>query len=279
MESLDNLKLYVEPATFAIVQTNNKNIMVIDKIKRTVEMKDNFTLKKKEFIPIVGILGIIEAQSTSYLVIIVRVNSVGFIGNAEIFKIEELRFLPCVNSLTVVGNDEKFISMFNSFLLRNSLYYSDLYDLTNSSLKYFNKLATLNTGESYSINKNLNQNYCWNYNLLKQFLNIQTNNITKVVINGFVGIKEIKGITPEQSFNFILISRKDKRRSGVRYIVRGNDDIGNSANFAETEEIITYREKNDEQLMILSYFILRGSVPLSWGQKRDLSYNPLVKLN
>ena len=40
-------------------------------------------------------------------------------------------------------------------------------------------------------------------------------------------------------FDFALISRKDSRRAGRRFIVRGLDREGNAANFVETEQIIT----------------------------------------
>jgi hypothetical protein len=98
------------------------------------------------------------------------------------------------------------------------------------------------------------------------------------VINGFVGIKEI-GCIASQNFRFVLISRKLVKRQGVRYIVRGNDENGYSANFAETEELLFYKESEESQLQVLSYYIIRGSVPLYWSQNRDLKYNPIVRIN
>jgi hypothetical protein len=38
---------------------------------------------------------------------------------------------------------------------------------------------------------------------------------------------------------FKLISRKDCRRPGRRFLVRGLDEEGNAANFVETEHIFT----------------------------------------
>ena len=48
-------------------------------------------------------------------------------------------------------------------------------------------------------------------------------------------------IGPEK-FDFALISRKDVRRPGRRFIVRGLDKEGNPANHVETECIIAKAE-------------------------------------
>jgi hypothetical protein len=37
-----------------------------------------------------------------------------------------------------------------------------------------------------------------------------------------------------------LISRKDYRRPGRRFIVRGLNEEGNAANYAETEHVFAY---------------------------------------
>ena len=56
------------------------------------------------------------------------------------------------------------------------------------------------------------------------------------VIWGFVSIHSVN-----MTQNFILISRKDCRRPGRRFVVRGLDKEGNAANFCETEHILTYK--------------------------------------
>ena len=87
--------------------------------------------------------------------------------------------------------------------------------------------------------------------------------------------KDIRTIDSySKEYNYILISRKDHRRSGVRYINRGSDLSGNVSNFVETEQILTYSD--DENFHILSYYQLRGSIPISWNQDPDLSYCPKV---
>ena len=68
-------------------------------------------------------------------------------------------------------------------------------------------------------------------------------------IFGFVHIARIKKM--DKIIDFILISKKDNRRPGKRFIVRGLDREGNAANFAETENILILHE--NEKMRIASY--------------------------
>ena len=55
------------------------------------------------------------------------------------------------------------------------------------------------------------------------------------------------------STNFYLISRKDWRRSGRRFIVRGLDHEGNAANFAETEHVFVQYLNGIRNMKVASY--------------------------
>ena len=79
--------------------------------------------------------------------------------------------------------------------------------------------------------------YAFNHQMLFEFKELQHSPFRVPVIYGYVGIQSI-------SINqtFILISRKDCRRPGRRFIVRGLDNDGNAANFCETEHIITHKK-------------------------------------
>jgi hypothetical protein len=53
------------------------------------------------------------------------------------------------------------------------------------------------------------------------------------------GLFKTSRLSEEGNMNFYLISRKDCRRAGRRFMVRGLDEDGNAANFCETEHIFT----------------------------------------
>lgn len=63
-------------------------------------------------------------------------------------------------------------------------------------------------------------------------------------MQGYVEIEPCE--IEEQPFEFTLISRRSKERSGLRYQRRGIDEQGNTANFVETEQLlrITVRQTN-----------------------------------
>ena len=78
-------------------------------------------------------------------------------------------------------------------------------------------------------------------------------------------------------FQFILIGRKDTRRSGVRLIICGADSEGNIANTSENEEIVIYKPNNRNKINLASFVQVRGSIPLMWTQEPSLQLNPQIR--
>ena len=266
------LSLLVDSTSFQIIDNVSKEVLVIEKKNNTVQLRKDVP-NSQNYIPIYGIYGILEAPTTNYLAVIVRASSVGKIHNAEVMKIEEMRFFPCVDNMNVLGNDEYVISLFTSFMKRNSLYFSETYDLTNSSTRYFNALQS---GENYSLLKNLNGNFCWNNSFLSRFSNLPVERFVRPVINGYVTIRQFSNSNNKETSTFVIISRIDNRRSGVRFIVRGCNEKGNAANFVESEQLIIRR---GSEMHVSSYLIVRGSVPLLWEQPRNILPLPKVNFN
>jgi hypothetical protein len=73
-----------------------------------------------------------------------------------------------------------------------------------------------------------------------------------------------------------LISKKDIRRPGKRFLVRGLDQKGNAANCVETEHLIVVHDNNF--FKVGSYVQTRGSIPLFWEQKPSMKWSPSVKI-
>ena len=76
-----------------------------------------------------------------------------------------------------------------------------------------------------------------------------------------------------KTFDFVLFSRRNLRRIGVRYFVRGADEDGNVANNVETEQVVRYNGH------VASHVNTRGSIPLYWSQRSNITYKPFVKLH
>jgi hypothetical protein len=81
-----------------------------------------------------------------------------------------------------------------------------------------------------------------------------------------------------KTIDFVLVSKKDCRRPGRRFVVRGLDHNGFAANYSETEHIIIHYDV-ENQLRVASYIQTRGSIPLFWSQKPSLAWSPKVALN
>lgn len=69
-----------------------------------------------------------------------------------------------------------------------------------------------------------------------------------------------------KDFLLTLISRRSVKRAGLRYLRRGTDDEGFTANTVETEQILSSPTWNTSQDKIYSFTQLRGSIPLFFSQ-------------
>lgn len=78
---------------------------------------------------------------------------------------------------------------------------------------------------------------------------------------------------PKHNFLLTLISRRSVNRPGVRYLRRGVDDEGNTANTVETEQILSVPDW-DSSHNVYSYLQVRGSIPLYFSQS-PYSFKPM----
>jgi hypothetical protein len=82
---------------------------------------------------------------------------------------------------------------------------------------------------------------------------------------------------PKQNFLLTLISRRSVNRPGVRYLRRGVDDQGNTANTVETEQILSVPDW-DPSHTVYSYLQVRGSIPLYFSQS-PYAFKPIPVLH
>lgn len=65
---------------------------------------------------------------------------------------------------------------------------------------------------------------------------------------------------PVRQFRLTVVSRRSRFRAGTRYLRRGVDADGHTANYVETEQILSCGKHH------LSFVQVRGSVPVFWSQ-------------
>ncbi|KAA8894626.1 SacI homology domain-containing protein [Sphaerosporella brunnea] len=73
----------------------------------------------------------------------------------------------------------------------------------------------------------------------------------------------------QKTLALTLISRRSTRRAGLRYLRRGVDDQGHTANSVETEQILSTPTWNH----VFSYLQIRGSIPVFFSQS-PYSFRP-----
>ncbi|KAJ5131334.1 uncharacterized protein N7515_007373 [Penicillium bovifimosum] len=139
--------------------------------------------------------------------------------------------------------------------------------------------------------------YFWNRHLMNAFIDHGAHGFVLPLIQGFVGQREftVAGAGKKQSkdsseelsegrilgekheaeaaevddskrdYLLTLISRRSVNRPGLRYLRRGVDDEGNTANTVETEQILSVPDWAPSH-SAYSYLQIRGSIPLYFSQ-------------
>ena len=272
----NKFKIYSEDNSLYII-SNTKTYSLNISSKSLTEIDEyNPSPDAKEF-NIYSILGYIKALNSSYIICAFEVINIGKILEANIYKIKKFTYIP-IQGNEINKNDVKYLQMLDDFLSRNNLYFSNKLDLTISliNLNSIKESKNLNKETNSFIFKNSIIKYCWNYSIGKYFDIDGMYDFIHPVINGFIDIKtERENYTDE--FQFVLIGRKDTRRSGVRLLIRGADNEGNVANSCESEEIVIYHPNNRDEIHMASFAQVRGSIPLMWTQEPSLQLNPQIR--
>ena len=263
------MKVYNEEKEF-IFQNNNR-VISFNKEDKTLKNIENFS-GKTEGNQINIVIGYIESIKNNFLICSNKVKLIGEFLNSKIYKIENFIYFP-ENIKEKKEEDEKYIQMLNDFLLRNPLYYSDTFDLTISFKNLNNYIENKKEKNNSNIFTNTIQYFSWNYSLGKIFDYKGMEEFIYPIINGFFDIKN-NILEYGKELSFCMIGRKDNRRSGMRFLLRGADLNGNVSNFVETEELLIYKDNDNYHL--LSYLQIRGSVPFLWSQDPDCKLNPKV---
>lgn len=81
----------------------------------------------------------------------------------------------------------------------------------------------------------------------------------------------------KRNYLLTLISRRSVKRPGLRYLRRGVDDDGNTANSVETEQILSSPDWDPSQ-NVYSYLQVRGSIPLYFSQS-PYAFKPVPVLH
>lgn len=249
--------------TTVSINRENNEILVDQK-------QSNLPGKSRELWAFVGIA---KFSSTNYLIGVTQAKYIGRIKDSYILAISDVEFTPysTKDDRADRDQDEYFIKLLTELLHTGTFYFSYDYDLTHS----MQRAANFSDKQSAShLWERGDYKYFWNSYLSEDFMNSNAHDVIIPIINGFIQA-EIVAIN-NTNVEYILISRRDHRRAGTRFNTRGLDELGHAVNFAETEQILTYNANG--KVIVCSYVQIRGSIPLIWQQKPNLSWSPKPKL-
>ncbi|KAJ5704055.1 hypothetical protein N7493_011193 [Penicillium malachiteum] len=165
--------------------------------------------------------------------------------------------------------------------------------------------------EHLPLHKAVDPLYFWNKHLMFNFIENGAHGFVLPLLQGFVGQREFTVMSPEpkeksdsseesepaeakilgdsqeatsveteapkRNFLLTLISRRSVNRPGLRYLRRGVDDEGNTANTVETEQILSGPEWKPSD-NVYSYLQVRGSIPLYFSQS-PYAFKPIPVLH
>jgi len=219
-----------------------------------------------------AVYGIIELVGSKYLVVVSSANFIGEIFSRKIFQVQNLKYIPIdkrvkvsnAKNIPFLEEDRTYIEMLDNFFSKKFLYFSHEYDLT----------CTIQRAIETHFEKGFfKAQYFWNETHIGDFIKNELTDWVVPFISGLVEIRHV--VLPQTEFDFILVSRRDKRRSGMRFISRGCDLDGNCSNTADTEQILALYKKNSLDTKVFAHVQTRGSIPFLWKQKPNLKWEPL----
>jgi hypothetical protein len=202
------------------------------------------------------IFGIVRLVESSYIIVVTKARCVATIHGHRIYTIAETSLIPITYKVRNTMEESRYKSILqNLSLSNNSFYFSYAVDLTNSLQQNF----TSKHKSDKSLNESVRGNFVWNSFALSSFLNYNMNRKQNnrmqtreemsektvhmdrwiiPVIHGFLKQKNF-GLLGGTTFKYTLIARRSRLYAGTRYLRRGVDTNGFTANEVETEQIVT----------------------------------------
>ncbi|KAK6463812.1 SacI homology domain-containing protein [Scheffersomyces coipomensis] len=206
------------------------------------------------------IIGVIRLKINKYIIVADKHTVTGNILGNDIAKIDTFKIIPLSNSLKKSSEETTYLDLLNQHLTNATLYYSvdNKYDLTNSLQRQY-------TVE----NLEYDRRFWWNSYLSEELIQNNAQSFVTPIIYGYFKSHSASFNGPNHPLDFAVLTRRSVRRAGTRYFRRGIDSEGNVANFNETEQIFTSKDKH-----IYSFLQTRGSVPVYWSEINNLKYKP-----
>lgn len=195
-----------------------------------------------------------------------------------VYSVESLHFIQIAKSASREAREknEACISMIKNAVNGRGVYFSPRFSLTLSTQSLVNRIKTKQ--DIHKFKGAFEDRFMLNFKHCEFFFENHLEDLITPLIYGFFEYKEIATSDPKIKLEYAIISRKDVRKLGRRFLSRGADKNGTASNFVETEQIMIYTEENTIQ-KIASYMQIRGSIPFLWSQLPGFGWEPVPKFS
>ncbi|KAJ1324367.1 phosphatidylinositol 4-phosphatase [Microdochium nivale] len=302
-----NIHVAADSYTFTSPSSPNSPALVVDRPTGDVRLSDGSPLAGKRVSrvsSIAGILGMIRLRLDKYIIVITKAQPVGRLKGHMVYKVTSTDFLPVRERQIHDPDEDQFLYLLKTFIMKGPMYFSYSVDLTNS----FQRQASMDN--SNPLWMRADDRFFWNRFVQTDLIDFRKHGSrsqhgAQPAVDPFIlpiiwGTLEIRPTTMKGTpLTLVLITRKSRFRAGTRYFTRGLDEQGNAANYNETEQVVILNDtasgmggfagtgdmktgklggSEGREMQILSYVQTRGSVPVFWAEINALKYVPKLQV-
>lgn len=265
----DDMNLYITQECFIVEPNGQDELLIIGRLDKVTRVQAK-TTQLVNLMPtrrICGILGTIHLLSCDYLIVATHRLFVGVLNNAIVWRLAGYDIIPYIPNAIQRSENQSYLSMLRQTLDTKFFYFSYRYDLTQTLQRQQENLGK-KTGKG--LVDRADKRFVWNSYVLQQFKCDKMQRFQLPLVHGFVSVNQVQ--INGQTFFWSIVTRRSVERAGTRLFCRGSNDLGQVANFVETEQIVEFNGQHT------SFVQTRGSMPFFWQQLPNLRYKPKPRL-
>ncbi|PHH76239.1 hypothetical protein CDD80_1688 [Ophiocordyceps camponoti-rufipedis] len=298
-----NVRVTSDAYVFASPSSPDAPALVIDRPTGDVHLADaaqHAAKRTTRVSSVAGILGLIQLRLDKYAIVITKARPVGRLKGHLVYKLVAAEMLPMRERQIHDRDEDTFVNLIKTFLLRGPMYFSYSVDLTNSFQRQSqsDNAAPLwdRADDRFFFNKYLQSDLI---DFRRRGSRSQPGSqpgVDAYILPCIFGMLEIRPTKFNKTpLTLVLISRRSRYRGGTRYFTRGVDEDGHVANYNETEQVVVLNDSSsglggfggssdmqsgrvDAEMQVMSYVQTRGSVPTYWAEINSLRYVPKLQV-
>ena len=226
-----------------------------------------------QVVPFEAIFGIYDLLSGQYVSLVVESEPYVTLANFSLRKVKKILILPLFRNGRVLSeskqrDENRYLELLHMAFSEHHFFFSLQHHVTLTQQRIAKLSANESSGPLYAC---ADSRFFWNANLIGHLVDCNAGADWIVpFMSAYVEHRPDLEID-NAKFSMLFITRRSRHRQGCRFTKRGIDDLGNVANFAETEQVLLFPDGK-----LTSFVQVRGSIPLLWASPVCMKYEPTV---